>query len=515
MINKKITILKIFILSVIFIGLNIITSNAAYHSTDPKGEAGSNVSITITSTEALEDFNIDVTNNGGLEFVSVSTKGIVNGTKVGYMSLTEKLTILATYTFKTPSTPGTYKVSFNVNGVTNSSVVTVTAPASSNNSNTGATETPSTTPNNEQPTETKKSNNANLANLGITPNDFRGFKSGTTAYNVTVPNDVEQVNVYAKLQDSKAKITAGTGNQELKVGKNELKVVVTAEDGTTTKTYTINVTREEAKATNETENNNTTDANQTTENEEKKEEKKKSDLIKLEIEGYTISPKFSPDVYEYKLDLKDNVDKLNVITEGANHNVNIEVAGNTELKDGENTITILVTNEETKETSTYQIMVNKQVTTNNETDESINRAIKKANKIRAIILGIIGFIIVAIIVFFIVRKNMYEEDFDEDDYDYDSEDKEKIDLNEEDELFKRVNKEIFEKKVKDDYLEIKDNYKMEIEDSNIEDIDKRARRYKEEEGTKREEEKQRIQEDEEEKREFFRTSKSKPKGKHF
>ena len=314
--TKRKNIIKILILSIIFIGLNKITSNAAIHSTDPKATAGENVSITITSTEELEDFNIDVTNNGGLEFVSVSTKGIVNGTKVGYMSLTEKLTTLATYTFKTPNAPGTYKVSFSVNGIANNSIVTLTAPATN-------TEQPTTDDNNTTTEEPQKSSNANLANLGITPNDFRGFKAGTTAYNVTVPNNVEQVNVYAKVQDSKAKITSGTGTQKLNVGANALKVIVTAEDGTT-KTYTINVTREEAASTtNETDNNNTTNENQATETEESSNQ---SDLIKLEIEGYSLTPKFSSDIYEYKLDLHDNVDSLNVITEGANHDVNIEVA---------------------------------------------------------------------------------------------------------------------------------------------------------------------------------------------
>ena len=48
--------------------------------------------------------------------------------------------------------------------------------------------------------------------------------------------------VYATAQDSGATIS-GTGNQTLEYGENALSVVVTAEDGTT-KTYTINVTRE-------------------------------------------------------------------------------------------------------------------------------------------------------------------------------------------------------------------------------------------------------------------------------
>ena len=83
----------------------------------------------------------------------------------------------------------------------------------------------------------KKSNNANLSNLGITPNDFKGFTPGTTKYDVEVPNDVESVNVYATKADKNAKVT-GTGNKNLNEGLNTFNIEVTAEDGTTKKTYT-------------------------------------------------------------------------------------------------------------------------------------------------------------------------------------------------------------------------------------------------------------------------------------
>ena len=40
----------------------------------------------------------------------------------------------------------------------------------------------------------EKSSNANLANLGIRPHDFTGFKYGTTSYEVEVPEDTEKRN---------------------------------------------------------------------------------------------------------------------------------------------------------------------------------------------------------------------------------------------------------------------------------------------------------------------------------
>ena len=195
---------------------------------------------------------------------------------------------------------------------------------------------------NTQTTKSTKSNNANLKNLGIKPNDFKGFKSGTTSYDITVPSDVEAVNVYAQAQDSKAKVT-GTGNKNLTMGKNTLDVTVTAEDGTE-KTYTLNITRGEE--TNTEEQNDTTNHYS-------------PNLTELEIKGYTLNPEFSPDVYEYTLDINEDISELEVIAKGESEDTKIDIVGNTDLKDGENVITVLVYNEVTDENATYQVIVNK------------------------------------------------------------------------------------------------------------------------------------------------------------
>ena len=190
-------------------------------------------------------------------------------------------------------------------------------PSSSSNGTSQSTQ--KTTPRQQNSTQ-KQSSNANLVDLGMNPNDFKGFKPGTYTYNVIVPNDIESVNVYAKTQDTKAKITSGTGKHTLDIGNNDINVIVTAEDGST-QTYTINVTREE-KAEDKVEDNTTTQL-----------EQKEYDLKKLEIKGYKLSPNFSGDIYEYKLYVNSDVNELEVITEGLNDKVNIEVVGNTELKE--------------------------------------------------------------------------------------------------------------------------------------------------------------------------------------
>ncbi|HCC03299.1 MAG TPA: hypothetical protein DEP51_00325 [Clostridiales bacterium] len=175
-----------------------------------------------------------------------------------------------------------------------------------------------TTPRQQNPVQ-KQSSNASLINLGMNPNDFKGFKPWIYTYNVTVPNDVESVNVYAKTQDTKARITSGIGNHNLDIGSNDISVIVTAEDGST-QTYTINVTREEKAE--EVEDNPTSQI-----------EQNEYDLKKLEIKGYKLSPEFSGNTYEYKLNVNSDVTELEVITEGLNDKINIEVVGNTDLKE--------------------------------------------------------------------------------------------------------------------------------------------------------------------------------------
>lgn len=193
----------------------------------------------------------------------------------------------------------------------------------------------------EEKTETSE---ARLKNLGIKPKeyDFTGFKSDTMEYSVEVPNEVEEIEVYATAMNSKAQIT-GTGMITLKEGKNELNVEVIAEDGTK-KTYTLNVTRKEAET-----------VTGTTE--------EKLGLSELSIEGIEINPSFKSNIYEYTATITAEMaeNSLNITAKTNNEDATVEIIGNENFQDGENVITILVNNETTKENATYQIIVDKQV----------------------------------------------------------------------------------------------------------------------------------------------------------
>ena len=263
-------------------------------------------------------------------------------------------------------------------------------------------------PNNVTSNETKKnqvkatkSEIANLKSLGITPNDFKGFKPTTFSYNINVPNDVETVNVYATPQDRRARVT-GLGNQKLNLGKNIIKITVTAESGTK-KEYTLNITRQEEKEEEKVTKNTSS------------EMPNSKDLIELGLKGYEITPKFSPDIYSYKAFINADISEVEVVAKEASDKVEVEVVGNKDLINGENLITIFVYNKDTKQNSTYQIDLSKTNINFEENNATLTNATKKANFIINIILGVIIFILIMFVIFIIFKVKAKREEYEDDD----------------------------------------------------------------------------------------------------
>lgn len=88
-----------------------------------------------------------------------------------------------------------------------------------------------------------RSGNADLASLSVDQGQLSpAFKPGTQNYSIQVGMGVDRVVVSAKAADSKAQSVQVSGNTGLKDGANPIRVVVTAENGST-KTYTITANR--------------------------------------------------------------------------------------------------------------------------------------------------------------------------------------------------------------------------------------------------------------------------------
>lgn len=357
----------------------IIICLAIIISIAPKAQAaGLIINFSESTVEVGDTVTVTVTGNGVSGTVNLSA----TGGDVTFSQNSVSLDNGSASVTATINKEGSIRITATANDAENTATGgTITAVASSNstgNSN----------------TDSEEAANANLSNLGIRPNDFTGFSPSKLTYDVTVPEDVESVEVYATAQVSGATIT-GTGTQNLEYGENALNVVVTSEDGTT-KTYTINVTREGAGE--ETEG--TTEV--------------KKGLSSIKIGDLELSPSFATDVYEYTVKYIGEDTSLNIETVATDPSYAVEVLGNEELKEGENTITILVSDSEGNNVATYQLMVNKSLVDEEAlAKEEEERQQAEQRKMLMIAGGIVALILIIVIIIVIKRRRnkAYAEEF--------------------------------------------------------------------------------------------------------
>lgn len=392
--------IKEMLLIVFFVAIMWIlttTSNAASISLTPSkssAETGENVNVTVSS-DCVGRVNLTVSNGkvstnkvwieGGAQSVTVT----VGNSGTTTITASAQDGILSNNGVDVPISSVTKTITINSNnGNSNNN------SSSNNASNLGSN---STSTAQQQPQA--KSNVATLANLGIKGQyDFTGFRAAKTSYSVTVPNEAESVEIYASKGQSGQKIT-GTGVKQLKEGTNAINVVVTAEDGTTAKTYTINIERKSAETTDNKEENTEEQPEETS-----TEEEETFGLKDLKIDGLELTPEFKTDVYEYSAELKEDKTSLELTTIATEENAEIEVTGNEDLKDGENIITVIVKEKDTDKTATYQITVNKIKEETNITEATVNNIDNKTKEMIILGIGILAIIIVVIIIVIVNKK---------------------------------------------------------------------------------------------------------------
>lgn len=279
---------------------------------------------------------------------------------------------------------------------TNSSNTSTNSKTNSSSNSTSNKTNKTNTSSNTTSGSSTKSSDATLSDLGIKPNDFKGFKSGTTSYKTTVPEDVAEVEVYAKTTSSKATVT-GTGKKKLENGTNKVEVIVTAENGTK-KTYTIEITREGKNEETAT----TAQAEETT----VANENIGDGLSSLKIEDLKIEPDFKTNVYEYRVKYIGEKEKLDIEAKTTNSNYKVEITGNNELKEGENIITILVSDANSNNIATYQVIVNKSLVDEETLAKEQEQKQKEEQKKKMMVAGGIGAsLLVFIIVIIVIVKH--------------------------------------------------------------------------------------------------------------
>ena len=192
--------------------------------------------------------------------------------------------------------------------------------------------------------------NADLSNLALSTGALTpAFAPGTTAYTQAVDHDVTSLTVTPTVADATATVTVNgspvvSGNASsavtLNVGNNIITTIVTAEDGTTKKTYAVTVTRAGSAI---------------------------ADLSGLVLSTGALTPAFATGTTAYTQAVKNNVASLTVTPSVADATATVTVNGNAVVSGnasgaialgvGDNVITTLVTAEDGITTKTYTVTV--------------------------------------------------------------------------------------------------------------------------------------------------------------
>ena len=186
-------------------------------------------------------------------------------------------------------------------------------------------------------TSATKSNDATLKSLGVTDYTLSpSFSKNVTSYNLTLPEGVTSINITGSPTDTKASV-AGIGKVTL--SGNTAKVTVTAEDGTTTKDYVINIQRSQPQS-----------------------QSSDATLKSLGVTNYTLSPSFSKDVTSYNLILPEGVTSINITGSATDTNATVTGLGNVTLTGNTAKVKVTAQDGTTKE-YTINIKRSEQTTT--------------------------------------------------------------------------------------------------------------------------------------------------------
>lgn len=206
------------------------------------------------------------------------------------------------------------------------------------------------------------------------------FDKNVLEYTLYVDYWVKSVTLNGVLGDEYAS-TLAFKEYALTSDKTVITLPVVAENGDI-KSYTINVVKVYPKSTN-------------------------NYLSKLEIEGYEIE--FNKDTLEYSIKVSSDVETLDITAVAEDAGARVNIYGNSDFKEGENTVTVVVTAEDGSE-RTYTITVDKEAkkevvdkNEDNTEEEKSNNQLEKTIIIILIILVIIGLL-------YLIFKKDDEED---------------------------------------------------------------------------------------------------------
>ena len=174
--------------------------------------------------------------------------------------------------------------------------------------------------------------NAADANLSVLTVDAGtldpGFNASVTTYNVTVPAGTSQVTVSATPSHSAATVV-GTEPVDVSNGSGTATIEVTAPDGITTKTYTVNFTAESVSSN--------------------------ANLSAVTVDIGTLNPVFDPSITNYTVEVPFGTTSVNVSTAASDEGATVSGDETVDLSSGSGTANFTVT-APNGDTKTYTIV---------------------------------------------------------------------------------------------------------------------------------------------------------------
>ena len=397
---KKILFLILLFFVILF--CNTIVNAASFSASASKTTLtkGSTATLTITASDCAGKFSI-TSSDSNVVSISSSSEWVESGSKS--ITITAKKEGTAKITVKAADVSDS---SANVVSGSKSISITVKDTTSNNNSNSNS--------------------NNNSGNNGNNNNNPTPSEPTFTSTNETVYAK-SKANIRSSYSTSSTKVgslSEGDSVTRIGIGNNGWSKITY--NGQTAYISTSLLTKTKPEENN-SKPNETTD--NTTNNSEKNNDKPEETILQLDelkIENYKLTPEFSKDIYEYKIDIDENIEKLNIEPISNDKDITIEVKGNENLKIGDNLITITLKKDGVEE-KTYNITVTKKENVKEETvtkinQDLLNQEIEQINKnlkirqwtIRGIIIFVTILIIIIIILRYITVRNETEEYFNND-----------------------------------------------------------------------------------------------------
>ena len=438
MINKiKKSTIVLIIIQLLFITCLINISNAAGASVKAGKSTltvGESTTISASVTGSPLDFSAKVTLNGktvidlsnnasgsysfkptapGTYTFKLSGEAAVSETEIQNLSGSCTVTVKEKETPTPPPSEGNSGSSTN-SGTGSNSGSSTNSGSSSGSSNSGSTTKPDTNKNNndnkpKNTTKTEentvKSDNYFLASLSVNQGKLSPeFEKGTKDYNIIFDEGFDfttltNIEITAKAEDSKASVILPS-DTSVRDGENTYLVTVNAEDSTSI-TYSLKLIKPEKLI-------------------DSGLKLKSLSFEKIDGNGEStsleFSPEFNPEVKEYKANVTEDIERIEVNAK-AEENVTVEIEGGEKLEDGENNIYIYLKNatEDTNSTeeasaTVYKIVINKKA----KASEGKKKMVM-SKTVLYIVLGIVGVLILLLVCLIVVNKKIKKanEDFEE------------------------------------------------------------------------------------------------------